>query len=205
MYFCNILRRFDSLDTLYVTGLQQEFEAAVGTAIALGAPRTLLWPTSAFEYNIRIVGGILSAAQLSGDPRLLALASDAAHTLVSSAYLLWPSPLMMGRVRMQPLTLANFPAWLLARAMDAAWLLWHLLQSVRSTSGLAKVMHSSQLHTCHLHHRVLFQSLCARAANHSVRFSHASPVAALQLPSLSHFILGWLLFSRISRALRCPG
>ena len=92
---------FDSLGTLYVLGLHPQFKAAADAAVALGAPRTLLWPTSSFEYvasaaascvvrrlpnfqftccpppprspnaprcryNIRIVGGALSAAQLSG-------------------------------------------------------------------------------------------------------------------------------------------
>jgi mannosyl-oligosaccharide alpha-1,2-mannosidase len=130
---------YDSLDTLYVMGLHAEFEAAVESAVALGAPRTLMFPTSSFEYNIRIIGGLLSAAQLSGDPRLLSLASDAAHTLLSSAYVLWPSPLMMDRVRMQPLTLRNFPFWLTARVMDTAWMLWQCALHGQSSSRLAKV------------------------------------------------------------------
>jgi hypothetical protein len=130
---------YDSLDTLYVLGLHAEFEAAVETAVASGAPRTLMFPTSSFEYNIRIIGGLLSAAQLSGDSRLLSLASDAAHTLLSSAYLLWPNPLMMDRVRMQPLTLGNFPFWLSARVMDATWMLWRRAFHVQTSLRLAKV------------------------------------------------------------------
>jgi hypothetical protein len=130
---------YDSLGTLYVMGLHAEFEAAVECAVALGAPRTLLFPTSSFEYNIRIVGGLLSAAQLSGDSRLLRLASDAAHTLLSSAYFLWPSPLMVDRVRMQPLTLWNFPFWLTARIMDATWMMWQRASHGQSFSSLAKV------------------------------------------------------------------
>jgi len=130
---------YDSLGTLYVMGLYTEFEAAVERAVALGAPRTLLFPTSSFEYNIRIVGGLLSAAQLSGDPRLLSLASDAAHTLLSSAYFLWPSPLMVGRVRMQPLTFRNFLVWLTARIMDATWMLWERTSHGQSFNYLAKV------------------------------------------------------------------
>ncbi len=130
---------YDSLGTLYVMGLHAEFEAAVERAVDLGAPRTLLFPTSSFEYNIRIIGGLLSAAQLSGDLRLLSLASDAAHTLLSSAYFLWPSPLMVGRVRMQPLTFWNFPFWLAARIMDATWMLWERASRGQSFDGLAKV------------------------------------------------------------------
>jgi len=40
---------FDSLGTLYVMGLHEEFDAAAAAVVAMGAPRTLLWPTSAFE------------------------------------------------------------------------------------------------------------------------------------------------------------
>ena len=134
---------FDSLDTLYVMGLHAEFDAAVESVVALGAPRTLLFPTSSFEYNIRIVGGLLSAAQLSRDERLLALARDAAHTLLSSAYVLWPSPLLVDRVRMQPLTLRNLPFWIIARVMDAAWMLWLRVRSEQGRSSLAKVPASS--------------------------------------------------------------
>lgn len=134
---------FDSLDTLYVMGLRAEFDAAVESAVALGAPRTLLFPTSSFEYNIRIVGGLLSAAQLSRDERLLALARDAAHTLLSSAYVLWPSPLLVDRVRMQPLTLRNLPFWIIARVMDAVWMLWLRIRSEQGRSSLAKVPASS--------------------------------------------------------------
>jgi len=151
---------FDSLGTLYVMGLRDEYEQAVAQVLRLGAPRTLLYQTSAFEcvlqalsrcipplqlcnnlsmYNIRIVGGTLSAAQLSGDRRLLAVAEQAAHTLLSSSYLLWPSPLPMGRVRMQPLTLPNFPVWLAARVMDAAWYLYERAFHGQKKSKIARV------------------------------------------------------------------
>jgi hypothetical protein len=161
---------FDSLDTLYVMGLHEQFEKAVETVVALGAPRTLLHPTSSFEYNIRIVGGLLSAAQLSHNTRLLALARDAAHTLVSSAYvillpsisyrdilcsyLLWPSALMADRVRMQPLTLSNLPCWLLARAMDGVWMVWQCARSMQGRSRLAKVA-TSRARDCMCRHVLL--------------------------------------------------
>ena len=130
---------FDSLGTLYVMGLHDEYEQAVAEVLRRGAPRTLIYQTSAFEYNIRIVGGTLSAAQLSGDKRLLAVAEEAAHTLLSSSYLLWPSPLPMGRVRMQPLTLTNFPLWLVARVMDASWFLYERVFHGQKKSKIARV------------------------------------------------------------------
>lgn len=115
---------YDSLGTLFVMGLREEYEQAVAEVLRLGAPRTFIYQTSSFEYNIRVVGGLLSAAQLSGDRRLLVVAEEAAHTLLSSSYLLWPSPLPIGRVRMQPLTPLNFPVWLIARVMDVSWYLF---------------------------------------------------------------------------------
>jgi mannosyl-oligosaccharide alpha-1,2-mannosidase len=130
---------FDSLGTLYVMGLHEEYEQAVAEVLRIGAPRTFIHPTSSFEYNIRVIGGTLSAAQLSGDARLLAVAEDAAHTLLSSAYVLWPSPLPMTRVRMQPLTVLNFPVWLLARAMDAAWYLFERAFVGSKSSKIARM------------------------------------------------------------------
>ena len=130
---------FDSMGTLYVMGLYQEYEQAVAEALRIGAPRTFLHPTSSFEYNIRVVGGVLSAAQLSGDRRLLALAEEAAHTLLSSSYLLWLSPLPMPRVRMQPLTVLNFPVWLAARTMDVVWCLFERAFIGPQASKVAKV------------------------------------------------------------------
>jgi hypothetical protein len=130
---------YDSLGTLYVMGLHDEFRSAVAEVLRHGAPRTFLHQTSSFEYNIRIVGGLLSAAQLSGDSRLLAVAEDAAHTLISSAYLLWPSALPMTRVRMQPLTLFNFPVWCLARVLDVAWYLGERVFYGQQVTKVAKV------------------------------------------------------------------
>jgi len=181
---------YDSLGTLYVMGLYTEFEAAVERAVALGAPRTLLFPTSSFEYNIRIIGGLLSAAQLSGDSRLLSLASDAAHTLLSSAYFLWPSPLMVGRVRMQPLTFRNFPFWLTARIMDATWMLWQRASQDPSFNYLAKVKTTcSQLLVCF---NPCYEFMCS-----SQRCRCSNPELFVALFDISS---GRHLFSGISRS-----
>ena len=56
---------FDSLGTLFVMGLHEEYEQALAEVLRIGAPRTFIYQTSSFEYNIRVVGGLLSAAQLS--------------------------------------------------------------------------------------------------------------------------------------------
>ena len=186
---------YDSLGTLYVMGLYTEFEAAVERAVALGAPRTLLFPTSSFEYNIRIIGGLLSAAQLSGDSRLLSLASDAAHTLLSSAYFLWPSPLMVGRVRMQPLTFRNFPLWLTARIMDATWMLWQRASQDPSFNYLAKVKTTCrQLLVC-FNPCYEFMCRCECAHHNDARGSNPELIVALfDISSGRH------LFSGISRS-----
>ncbi len=61
---------FDSLDTLWLAGLRQEFQDALQYLQDFGVPMPL-WPTKTFEYSIRMVGGLLAAHSLSGEPILL--------------------------------------------------------------------------------------------------------------------------------------
>lgn len=169
---------YDSLGTLFVMGLREEYEQAVAEVLRLGAPRTFIYQTSSFEYNIRVVGGLLSAAQLSGDRRLLVVAEEAAHTLLSSSYLLWPSSLPIGRVRMQPLTPLNFPIWLIARVMDVSWYMPLLLHCVFVT---------------------VWSGTCTSACS-SDRSIANSPESARTRSSCAH--LRWRLGTRTTLALR---
>nr|AIG56487.1 secreted protein [Achlya hypogyna] len=67
----------DSLDTLYIMGLHEEFERAVEwTEANLAARFNERRPISIFETTIRILGGLLSAYNLSGRQTLLTLADD---------------------------------------------------------------------------------------------------------------------------------
>lgn len=70
----------DSLDTLWLLGLRAEFDEAAEWAIhnlTLRADSHV----SVFEYNIRLLGGLLSAYELSGKPGLLGKAREVGDLL----------------------------------------------------------------------------------------------------------------------------
>jgi len=65
----------DALDTLLLLGLKDEAARAKGLILEkLSFDRDI--PVKNFEITIRILGGLLSAYQATGDPRLLSLAED---------------------------------------------------------------------------------------------------------------------------------
>jgi mannosidase alpha-like ER degradation enhancer 2 len=71
----------DSLDTLLLAGLEgQAAEARALIVERLSFDRDVSVKT--FEITIRLLGGLLSAHQLTGDPRLLALADDLGRRLL---------------------------------------------------------------------------------------------------------------------------
>ncbi|KAI9358912.1 glycoside hydrolase [Zopfochytrium polystomum] len=83
----------DSLDTLYIMGLTEEFndakEAVVKYYLEDSEPGVdrfskLSGKVSLFETNIRILGGLLSAYELDGDDRLLKSAEVVADRLLKS-------------------------------------------------------------------------------------------------------------------------
>ena len=61
----------DSLDTLWIMDLRDEFDEAVAAAANISFDTTKLREVSVFETNIRYLGGFLAAYDLSGDKRLL--------------------------------------------------------------------------------------------------------------------------------------
>ena len=70
----------DSLDTLWLLGLRAEFAQAAQWAarnLTLRADASV----SVFEYNIRLLGGLLSAFELSGDAALLGKAREVGELL----------------------------------------------------------------------------------------------------------------------------
>ncbi|CAI5525958.1 unnamed protein product [Closterium sp. Naga37s-1] len=71
----------DSLDSLYLMGLMKEFDEAKSWV-----QEKLFfkhdYDANVFETTIRILGGLLSAYDLSGDPMLLAKAKELAHKLL---------------------------------------------------------------------------------------------------------------------------
>jgi mannosyl-oligosaccharide alpha-1,2-mannosidase len=61
----------DSLDTLWIMGLKEEFDEAVEAVAAIDFGKTDLKIISVFETTIRYLGGLLSAYDLSRKPVLL--------------------------------------------------------------------------------------------------------------------------------------
>ena len=72
----------DSLDTLWIMGVRDEFETAVdAVARNISFANTTSDSINVFETTIRFLGGLLSAHDLSGDRRLLAKAHDVGDML----------------------------------------------------------------------------------------------------------------------------
>ncbi|KAI1374059.1 glycoside hydrolase family 47 protein [Hypoxylon crocopeplum] len=71
----------DSLDTLWIMSLRDEFEEAVTAAVDIDFEHSSLKMVNAFETTIRYLGGFLSAYDLSGDQRLLRKAREVGDML----------------------------------------------------------------------------------------------------------------------------
>lgn len=77
----------DSLDTLYIMGLDEQFQKArEWVANVLSFDKN--YDASVFETTIRVVGGLLSAYDLSGDKVFLEKATDIADRLLPA----WDTP-----------------------------------------------------------------------------------------------------------------
>ncbi|UNI15935.1 Mannosyl-oligosaccharide 1,2-alpha-mannosidase [Purpureocillium takamizusanense] len=72
----------DSLDTLYIMGLREEFSLAVeAVSNNISFETTEAKTINVFETTIRFLGGLLGAYDLSGDTRLLSKAQDVGDML----------------------------------------------------------------------------------------------------------------------------
>ncbi|EMD68827.1 hypothetical protein GGP41_008816 [Bipolaris sorokiniana] len=71
----------DALDTLYIMGFEEEFASAVEDVELIDFGYTDLETVNVFETNIRHLGGLLSAFELSGDERLLKKAKEVGEML----------------------------------------------------------------------------------------------------------------------------
>ncbi|KAI0477199.1 family 47 glycoside hydrolase [Xylariaceae sp. FL0804] len=71
----------DSLDTLWIMDMHDEFERAVNATIAIDFTRSSLSQVNVFETTIRYLGGFLAAYDLSGDKRLLYKAREVGEML----------------------------------------------------------------------------------------------------------------------------
>jgi mannosyl-oligosaccharide alpha-1,2-mannosidase len=66
----------DALDTLWIMGLESEFNEAVAAVVRLDWSKTEAGAINIFETTIRHLGGLLSAYDLSGEPTLLTKAVE---------------------------------------------------------------------------------------------------------------------------------
>jgi len=71
----------DALDTLYIMGFEEEFSSAIKDIEQIDFGYTDLDHINVFETNIRHLGGLLAAFELSGDQRLLNKAKEAGEML----------------------------------------------------------------------------------------------------------------------------
>ena len=76
----------DSIDTLYLANLTSEYEHAVELITNFDIQTTSLEATKTFEYSLRVVGGLLGAYSLTGDPRLFAVAHHAADAIMDGPF-----------------------------------------------------------------------------------------------------------------------
>ncbi|KAK4150840.1 glycoside hydrolase [Chaetomidium leptoderma] len=71
----------DSLDTLWIMGMKDEFDEAVAAASKINFNKVSAQDINVFETNIRYLGGFLAAYDLSGDKRLLIKAREVGEML----------------------------------------------------------------------------------------------------------------------------
>ena len=71
----------DSLDTLWIMGMKDDFEKATVAVLGINFSHSLLERINVFETTIRYLGGFLSAYDLSGDKRLLDKAVEVGEML----------------------------------------------------------------------------------------------------------------------------
>lgn len=71
----------DSLDTLWIMGMKDEFKEAVAAAYTIDFTKSQLEQVNVFETTIRYLGGFIGAYDLSGDARLLRKAVEVGEML----------------------------------------------------------------------------------------------------------------------------
>jgi len=71
----------DSLDTAYILGFDEEFSSAIADVERIDFGYTHLDKINVFETNVRHLGGLLSAYELSSDKRLLNKAKEVGEML----------------------------------------------------------------------------------------------------------------------------
>jgi len=76
-----VMTPLDGFDTMLLMGLDEEAEEAKALVME-GLSFDHDFPVQLFEMNIRLLGGLLTAYQMDGDPRFLELATDLADRML---------------------------------------------------------------------------------------------------------------------------
>lgn len=76
----------DSLDTLYLANMTEEYNEAVRAATSVDIQSTAMMPTKTFEYSLRVIGGLLGAYSVSGDDSLLQAAAKASDSVLAGPF-----------------------------------------------------------------------------------------------------------------------
>ncbi|KAF2266196.1 seven-hairpin glycosidase [Lojkania enalia] len=71
----------DAMDTLWIMGFKEEFTSAIKDVEKINFGTTPMQQINVFETNIRHLGGLLSAYEMSGEKRLLAKAKEVGEML----------------------------------------------------------------------------------------------------------------------------
>ncbi|KAJ2457096.1 hypothetical protein GGI02_006174, partial [Coemansia sp. RSA 2322] len=74
----------DSLDTIYIMGLEDEFKEATEKVRAINFDKNDGEPSKVFETNIRYIGGLISAYELSNDKIFLKQATALADIMLEA-------------------------------------------------------------------------------------------------------------------------
>ncbi|KAJ1724896.1 hypothetical protein LPJ53_000894 [Coemansia erecta] len=74
----------DSLDTIYIMGLEEEFKEATEKVRSISFDKNDGEPSKVFETNIRYIGGLLSAYELSNDRMFLKQATALADIMLEA-------------------------------------------------------------------------------------------------------------------------
>lgn len=93
----------DSLDTLWIMGMREEFDEAVNATLQIDFTTSSMQTINIFETTIRYLGGFISAYDLSGDVRLL----DKSIELAEMIYHAFDTPNRMPVARWRLLNKAN--------------------------------------------------------------------------------------------------
>jgi len=101
----------DSIDTLYLANMTQEYGQAVDWLTNYDVQTTSPQATKTFEYSLRVLGGLLGSYSISGDARLFAAARNAADAILEGPFQASPTIIPRPFNVLAPSTSLNSFTW----------------------------------------------------------------------------------------------